>query len=231
MKQGSVLIVEDDSSLRHSLRAMLEALGFEVDDVSNGELAIAEARNRKPDVVLLDLNMPGMGGMATCHKLRELHQDLSIIILTVRDHEADIIAALDGGADDYVTKPFRLPELAARIRASVRRLRQPKDARSAPISIGPITLSPEARRVTRDGQEVHLTPKEFDLLHLLMSHAGAPLPHAKLLTHVWGPEYGDEREYLRTYVSQLRRKLEADPANPRYLTTESYIGYRFQNES
>ena len=229
MHQGSVLLVEDDSALRHSVRSMLETLGFEVDEVWNGETAIAAARKNKPEVILLDLNMPGMGGLAACSRLREMHPDAAIIALTVRDHEADIIAALDAGADDYVTKPFRLPELAARIRAAIRRVRRPfltKD--KEPIEVGPLMLDPIAHRVTRNGDEVHLTPKEFDLLQVLMEHAGSPLAHAKLLTHVWGEEYGGEREYLRTYISQLRRKLEENPAEPTHLLTENMIGYRFQ---
>ncbi len=232
MHQGSVLIVEDDSALRHSLRNMLEALGFVVGEVWNGETALAEVRNIKPEVVLLDLNMPGMGGIAACQKLRDMHPELGILILTVRNHAEDLVAGLDAGADDYITKPFRLPELAARLRAAVRRVRQPALAKSLePITVGPIALDPRTHEVTRHGEQVHLTPKEFDLLHMLMSHAGAPLAHAKLLTHVWGAEYGEEREYLRTYISQLRRKLEADPGSPRYLTTENYIGYRFRLES
>ena len=229
MNEGSILLVEDDSALRHSLRGMLEALGFAVDEVWNGETAIAEVQKNKPEVILLDVNMPGMGGIAACRKLREMHPELGIIMLTVRDDQADLVAGLDAGADDYIAKPFRLPELAARIRARIRSVRRPKqDATRLPIEVGPIRLDPKTRQVTRGGAVVHLTPKEFELLHMLMSHAGAPLSHARLLTHVWGPEYGDEREYLRTYMSQLRRKLEDDPANPRYITTENYIGYRFQ---
>ncbi len=229
MHEGSILLVEDDSALRHSLRSMLEALGFKVDEVWNGETAITEARKNKPEVVLLDLNMPGIGGIATCNRLREMHANVAIIALTVRDHEADIIAALDAGADDYMTKPFRLPELAARLRAAVRRVRRPfSEKDQQPIKIGPLVLDPTAHRVTRNGEEIHLTPKEFDLLRVLMEHAGSPLAHAKLLTHVWGEEYGNEREYLRTYISQLRRKLEQNPAEPRYVLTENMIGYRFQ---
>ncbi len=229
MHGGSVLIVEDDSALRHSLKSMLEALEFRVDEAWNGETALAEARVKKPEVVLLDLNMPGMGGIATCTKLREMHPTLSIIVLTVRDHDEDKVAALDAGADDYVTKPFRLPELAARLRAAVRRVRQPAaNDTQRDLDIGPFHLDPVGYRVTRHGEELHLTPKEFELLHLLMRNAGKPISHARLLTQVWGPEYGNEREYLRTYVSQLRKKLEDDPAAPRYLTTENYVGYRFQ---
>ena len=231
MHQGLVLIVEDDSALRHSLRSMLEALGFVAADVWNGEAAIAEVRRNKPEVVLMDLNMPGMGGVTACSKLRDMHPDLAIIVLTVRDHESDVVAAFDAGADDYVTKPFRLPELAARLRAAVRRIRRPATNKDQQVlEIGPFLLDPVARRVTRNNEEIHLTPKEFELLHVLMSHAGAPLGHAKLLTHVWGAEFGNEREYLRTYVSQLRRKLEDDPAQPQYLVTENFLGYRFQVE-
>lgn len=228
MNLGSVLLVEDDSALRRSLRGMLEALGFAVNEVWNGEAAIAEVQKRKPEVVLLDVNMPGMGGIAACKKLREMHPELGIIMLTVRDNQTDLVAGLDAGADDYVTKPFRLPELAARIRARIRVVRQPEQGTTRlAIEVGPIRLDPVARQVTRGGTVVHLTPKEFELLHMLMDHAGAPLSHARLLTHIWGPEYGNEREYLRTYMSQLRRKLEDDPANPRFLTTENHIGYRF----
>ncbi len=229
MHQGSILIVEDDSALRHSLSSMLGELGFTTGEVWNGETAVAEVRRNKPEVVLMDLNMPGMGGVTACSKLREMHPDLAIIVLTVRDHESDLIASFDAGADDYVTKPFRLPELAARLRAAVRRVRQPASNRQQQVlEIGPFVLDPVAHRVSRNSEEIHLTPKEFDLLHVLMSHAGSPLSHARLLTHVWGAEFGTEREYLRTYVSQLRRKLEDDPAEPRYLVTENFIGYRFQ---
>ena len=229
MHQGSILIVEDDSALRHSLSSMLGELGFATGEVWNGETAVAEVRRNKPEVVLMDLNMPGMGGVTACLKLRAMHPELAIIVLTVRDHESDLIAAFDAGADDYVTKPFRLPELAARLRAAVRRVRRPAFNRDQQVlEIGPFLLDPVAHRVRRNSEEIHLTPKEFELLHVLMSHAGSPLSHARLLTQVWGAEFGSEREYLRTYVSQLRRKLEDDPAEPRYLLTENFIGYRFQ---
>jgi two-component system KDP operon response regulator KdpE len=228
MHQGSVLIVEDDGALRHSLKSMLEALNFEVREAWSGETALAELRIKAPEVVLLDLNMPGIGGMTACGKMKEIYPLLPIIVLTVRDHEEDKVAALDAGADDYVTKPFRLPELAARLRAAVRRVRQPQDDSPRAISLGPIHLDPVTYRVMKDGKDVHLTPKEFELLHLLMRHAGTPISYSRLLTHVWGPEYGNEREYLRTYISQLRRKLEDNPADPQLLTTENYVGYRFQ---
>ncbi len=228
MHQGSVLIVEDDTALRHSLASMLRALGFEIIEAANGEMAIAELRNRSFEVVLLDLNMPGMGGMAACKKLRDFFPPLAIIVLTVRDRDEDRVAALDGGADDYVTKPFRFPELAARIRAAVRRRRQPDGNATRTLQIGEVCLDPLAYRVTKSGNQIHLTPKEFELLHLLMRHAGRPLTHQRLLTTIWGEEYGGEREYLRTYMSQLRRKLEMNPTDPQYLLTENYVGYRFK---
>jgi two-component system KDP operon response regulator KdpE len=228
MHQGSVLIVEDDSALRHSMARTLHALGFEVREASNGEAGLAELRSRRAEVVLLDLNMPGIGGVETAARMRDAYPHLPIIVLTVRDRDEDKIKALDAGADDYVTKPFRLPELAARIRAAVRRVRQPLVDGMQRIEIGTIVLDPEAYRVTKAGVEIHLTPKEFELLRLLMQHAGSPITHHRLLSTVWGAEYGNEREYLRTYISQLRRKLEDDPSSPRHLVTENYVGYRFQ---
>ena len=228
MHQGSVLIVEDDSPLRHSIASTLGAMGFEVREASTGEGALAELRSRRAEVVLLDLNMPGMGGMDAAARMRSSYPHLAIIVLTVRDSDENKIEALDAGADDYVTKPFRIPELAARIRAAVRRVRQPEGDEARRIEVGDIHLDAVAYRVTKAQQEIHLTPKEFELLHLLMKHAGSPITHHRLLSIVWGPEYGNEREYLRTYISQLRRKLEVDPSAPRYLLTENYVGYRFQ---
>jgi two-component system KDP operon response regulator KdpE len=231
LHQGSVLIVEDDSALRHAVARTLIDLGFEVREASNREIALNELRNRAAEVVLLDLNLPGSPGLQTASRMRSLYPGLGLIVLTVRDGEKDRIQALDAGADDYVTKPIRLPELAARIRAMVRRGRTLAEEAPKRIHIGEVSLDRRGRRVTRGDQEVHLTPKEFELLHVLMQHAGSPISHHKLLSTVWGPEYGNEREYLRTYISQLRRKLEADPSSPRYLLTENYIGYRFHSSA
>ena len=228
--QGNILIVEDDTALRRSLAGTLQALGFCTMEAATGELGLAELRNHTFDVVLLDLNMPGMGGVAACLRMRAASPTLQIIVLTVRDRDEDKVAALDAGADDYVTKPFRLPELAARIRAAIRRTRQPRDENTHLLHIGEIVLDPVRYRVTKDGTPLHLTPKEFELLHELMKHAGSPITHHRLLTTVWGDEYGNEREYLRTYISQLRRKIEADPAKPLYLLTENYVGYRFERQ-
>lgn len=229
MSQGVVLIVEDDSALRQSMASTLQALGFEIMQASNGEMALAELRNHKFEVVLLDLNMPGMGGISACEKIRSAHPRLPIIVLTVRNRDEDKVVALDAGADDYVTKPFGLPELAARIRAGVRRVRQPDEKDDHAIEVGDLRIDRAAHRITKKGIEVHMTPKEFELMHLLMRHTGNPITHHKLLTEVWGDEYGNEKEYLRTYVSQLRRKIEDNPAAPKYLLTENYVGYRFQH--
>jgi two-component system KDP operon response regulator KdpE len=150
-------------------------------------------------------------------------------VVTVRDSEEDKVEALDAGADDYITKPFQIRELAARIRAAVRRRRTPPSASEIPIHVGVFELNPGKRSVKKNGQEIRLTPTEFDLLRVLMTHAGRPMPHAKLLHAVWGPEYGEEREYLRTFILQLRRKLEDDPSEPAYLKTVAYIGYVFSD--
>jgi two-component system, OmpR family, KDP operon response regulator KdpE len=159
--------------------------------------------------------------------MRAAFSGLTIIVLTVRDQDTDKVNALDAGADDYITKPFQLSELTARIRAALRRIRLSASEEDVPIQIGQIRIDPARREVTKANDRIHLTPKEFDLLHLMMLHAGKPLSHRFLITSVWGAEYGDEREYLRTYLNQLRRKLESDPSSPEYLLTENYVGYRF----
>jgi two-component system KDP operon response regulator KdpE len=226
---GSVLIVEDDSALRQSLGSTLEAAGFCPREASSGEEAILALRNSKFETILLDINMPGIGGMEACRRIRQMYPLLPILVLTVRDEEKDKIEALDAGADDYITKPFQFLELTARLRSAIRRFRARNDSPERPVTVGEITLDPSARRVTKRGEDIRMTPKEFELLHTLMLHAGRPLAHQRLLALVWGAEYGGEREYLRTYVSQLRRKLEDDPAHPVYLLTDSYVGYRFRD--
>jgi two-component system, OmpR family, KDP operon response regulator KdpE len=227
--QGKVLLVDDDASIRRALHATLSAVGFEVEEASAGEQAVSFARGERYDAVLLDINMPGIGGIEACRTLRRLAPALPILMLTVRDSEDDKIDALDAGADDFITKPFHVGELTARVRSAVRRSRVTQGDSETVISIGDIELDRDRRLVTKSGAIVHLTPKEFDLLYCLMSRAGKPLTHARLLTNVWGIEYGNELEYLRTFVRQLRKKLEDDPARPKYLLTESYIGYRFRD--
>jgi two-component system, OmpR family, KDP operon response regulator KdpE len=227
--QGKVLLVDDDASIRRALHTTLSALGFEIEEASAGEQAISFVRSQRYDAVLLDINMPGMGGIEACRTLRRLAAGLPILMLTVRDSEDDKIDALDAGADDFITKPFHVGELTARVRSAVRRSRVAQGESEMVITIGEIELDRERRLVKKAGAIVHLTPKEFDLLYCLMSRAGKPLTHARLLTSVWGTEYGSELEYLRTFVRQLRKKLEDDPARPKYLLTESYIGYRFSD--
>jgi two-component system KDP operon response regulator KdpE len=224
---GKVLIVDDESSIRRSLHNTLQTMGFVVDDTSTGEDSLRLVRESHYDVVLLDINMPGIGGIQACREIRKILPRLGILMLTVRDSEDDKVTALDAGADDYITKPFNIRELAARVRAAVRRSSAAQSDSETVIQIGDIELDPARRLASKAGAQVHLTPKEFDLLHFLMAHAGLPMTHVRLLHAVWGPEYGGELEYLRTFVRQLRKKLEEDPAEPEYLLTDSHVGYRF----
>jgi two-component system KDP operon response regulator KdpE len=228
--QGDILIVDDDASVRRALHTTLRTLGFSTFEASGGEEALLLARTTHYDVVLLDINMPGLDGLETCRQLRGLLPRIGILMLTVRDGEEDKVSALDAGADDYVTKPFHLRELTARIRASVRRVQSLEDGKHSAIHIGDIQLDPARREVYKAGSSIHLTPKEFDLLHYLMAHVGLPLTHGRLLHAVWGPEYGDEVEYLRTFVRELRKKIEDDPSAPKYLLTDIKIGYRFRED-
>ena len=226
-KQGMVLVVDDTPSMRRALRTTLAGVGFSVVEAARGEEALSLIRTVQFDAVLLDSNMPGMGGLETCRVMRKTLPKLPILMLTVRDSEDDKVEALDAGADDYITKPFQLRELTARLRAAVRRGQTPEVAVEAPIRIADIEIDPERHLVQKGGQRLHLTPKEFKMLRYLMAHAGQPVPHARLLKSIWGPEYGNELEYLRTFMRQLRKKIEDDPANPKYLLTDSHVGYRF----
>jgi two-component system KDP operon response regulator KdpE len=222
-----ILLVDDESAIRRALRPPLAELGFQVVEASRGEEALQMLRSGAFDVVLLDVNMPGIGGIETLRRMRALAPRLPILMLTVRDGEADKVEALELGADDYVTKPFSTRELIARIRTAVRRVQAPARAEDAPIEIGELRLEPVKRKVTKRAQPVHLTRKEFDILHCLMSRAGRVITYARLLTAVWGADCREEVEYLRTFVRQLRKKIEDDPANPVYLLTDVYVGYRF----
>jgi two-component system KDP operon response regulator KdpE len=222
-----ILIVDDELAIRRALRPPLAELGFQVAEASRGEEALQLLRSGGYDVVLLDINMPGIGGIETLRRIRAFAPRLPILMLTVRDQEEDKVAALDLGADDYVTKPFSTRELIARIRTAVRRVRAPERAEDAPISIGEIRLDPVKRIVTKRSEAIHLTRKEFDILHCLMSRAGRVVTYAKLLTAVWGADCREEVEYLRTFVRQLRKKIEDDSSNPVYLLTDVYVGYRF----
>jgi two-component system KDP operon response regulator KdpE len=227
-RRGNILIVDDESAIRQALRVTLRAFGFGVAEASTGEQAIELSARGKYDAVLLDVNMPGIGGMIACREIRRLSPALPILMLTVRDSQEDKLGAFEAGADDYVSKPFHMRELTARVRAAVRRSNLAHETSEECIRIGDIVLDTGFRTVSKAGRKIHITPKEFDFLRYLMTNAGKPLAHAKLLTAVWGPDYGGELEYLRTFIYQLRKKLEDDPACPAYLFTEAWYGYRFR---
>jgi two-component system, OmpR family, KDP operon response regulator KdpE len=229
--RSKVLVVEDDAGIRQSLFETLGALGFAVGEATNGEEAITRLLMVDYDAVLLDINMPGIGGMETCRRISQVHPRIPVIMLTVRDEEEDKVQALDSGAHDYVVKPFQVRELTARLRSAIRRSQvAATTSLSAVYSIGEIRLDTVRHRVEKAGQEIHLTPKEFEVLHYLMARAGRPVPHRQLLASIWGPEYGNEREYLRVLIKQIRKKIEDDSNHPSYILTESYVGYRFRED-
>lgn len=230
-KNIRILLVDDEPAIRRSLRLPLEGMGFQVLEASRGEEGLHLARANKFDVALLDINMPGIGGMKTLERLRNIAPRLPILMLTVRDGENDKVEALEKGADDYITKPFSFRECLARIRSAVRRAQMPERAEDLPIAIGEIEVQPARRTVKKAGQPIRLTPKEYDILYYLMAHAGRAITHGKLLTSVWGVQYRQEVDYLRTFVRQLRKKIEDDPSNPRYLLTDTCVGYRFAEEA
>jgi len=222
-----VLIVDDEPAIRRALRASLSELGFVIEDASRGEDAIQLVQAKTFDAVLLDVSMPGIGGIKTLLKLRAIVPRLPILMLTVQDSEESKIEALERGADDYITKPFSVRECIARIRSAVRRAQTPERPEDAPLVIGAIQVTPVRRIVTKAGEPIHLTRKEYEILYFLMLHAGRAVTYGKLLTAVWGLEYRDEVDYVRTFVRQIRKKIEDDPSNPRYLLTDAYVGYRF----
>lgn len=228
-RKFNVLVVDDEPLLRLVLRTSLNACGFAVEEASSGEQALEIIKQRAFDMVLLDINMPGMGGLEACRRIRAGAPHLAIVMLTVRNAEKDMVRALDDGADDYITKPFRFGELVARLRAVLRRT-DPGDLPAA-LHAGSLEIDFERRLLRRAGKVVHLTPTEFDLLALLMKNQGMPLTHARLLSSIWGPEYREELEYLRSFVRTLRKKIEDDPSRPKYILTEPWLGYRFNNPS
>jgi two-component system, OmpR family, KDP operon response regulator KdpE len=225
MTSAKVLVVDDAPQIRRVLRTTLAAEGYTIFEARNGEQALEVFRSSLPDLVLLDANMPGMDGLETCREIRR-NSTVPIVMLTVRNAERDKVLALDAGADDYVVKPFGMQELLARVRAALRRTSFLD--KTPAIASKELTIDFEARRVTVRGLDVHLTPKEFDLLRQLVASQGKPLSHRRLLQAVWGPDYGDEPEYLRVTVNQLRKKIEPDPAHPKFILTEPWVGYRFQ---
>ena len=224
MSAGRILVVDDDPQIRRVMRVMLTGQRYEVDDAKSGEAALDKVRESRFDLVLLDMNMPGIGGLATCRDLRS-QSDIPIIMLTVRDTEADKVEALDAGADDYVTKPFGSGELLARIRAALRRSPGAQGP-TGKLRLGLAIVDFDTREVRVDGRQNRLTPKEFDLLRYLVAHANKVVNHRELLQAVWGPDYGDQVDYLRVVVNQIRKKIEHRPSEPQYLLTEPWVGYR-----
>ena len=231
VKPVKVLVVDDEPAMRRGLRTSLRTNGYEVEEARSGEEAVQIASERTAEIVLLDVNMPGMGGVEACRRLRSALPTAGIVMITVRDAEEDTVEALEAGADDYITKPFRLRELLARLTAVMRRGRADNPPSAPVLRAGALELDPEHRTVRRAGKELHFSPIEFDLLQYLMRHPDIPIEHSKLLRAIWGPEYGHELEYLRTYIRLIRRKIEEDPARPEYIITEPWQGYRFRNPS
>ncbi len=225
VRKTKILFADDEPKIRMFIRANLEARGYEVYLAQDGIEAVEMAGRVLPDVVVLDVNMPRMDGIEACRRIREW-ADMPIIILSVRGDEKDKVRALDEGADDYVTKPFSMEELLARIRVALRRSTGTTTA--APVFTGgDLEVDLSKRVVKRRGQIVKLTRTEYELLAYLVSKRGKVLTHRELLHNVWGPEYGEETEYVRVFIGQLRRKIEDDPSNPRFIMTEPRIGYRF----
>jgi two-component system KDP operon response regulator KdpE len=229
LKQNSVLLVDDEASLRKALRISLAAIGFTVEEARNGEEALETVQQHPFHLVLLDISMPGMGGIDVCRRIRGISPRVGIVMVTVRDLEDDKVRALEAGADDYVTKPFKLRELIARLRAVLRRVRLQDVTERVVLEAGGLKMNLERRLVWRNEEEIHLSPKEFDLLSLLMKNRGAPLTHVRLLYSIWGPGHDNELEYLRSYIRMLRKKIETDPGNPGYILTEPWVGYRFRD--
>jgi two-component system KDP operon response regulator KdpE len=227
--QDKVLIVEDDTALRRSLCSTLALTGFDIGEAGNGEEALVRLRMVDYDAVLLDINMPGMGGMETCSRMRRVFTRLPILMLTVRGSEDDKVQALEAGADDYITKPFQMRELTARLRSAIRRFHAPEVPAEMPITIGDITLDPVRRQVEQAGVRIHLTPHEYEALKLLMSLAGRPVPHARFHAALRPGDNIADRAYLRVLIGQLRRKLGDDSTNPAHIETDGYVGYRFRD--
>lgn len=223
-----VLVVDDEPQIRRALRVGLERQGHVVLEAADGPAALDMAAEHSPDLVVLDLALPGLSGLEVCRELRSW-SSVPIIILSVRDTDRDKITALDLGADDYLTKPFSLDELLARMRAVARRADAGRASESATLVFDELRLDFAHRQVTRGDEELHLTPIEFDLLRELALHADRVLTHRQLLTRVWGEEYAEDTHTLRVHISNLRNKIEPDPARPRHLCTEPRVGYRFRS--
>jgi len=226
-ERSRILVVDDETQISRVLKTTLQSQGYEVKTAADGETGYNAAMDWLPDLLITDLSMPGMSGIELCRAVRERSQ-LPIIVLSVRGEEKSKIEALDAGADDYVTKPFSMNELLARVRANLRRVAAGQPAAAEPIEEGDFYINPESRQVRVGGREIHLTPKEFDLLAFMARHPNKVLTHRVLLNAVWGGESVQQPEYLRVFINQLRKKIEPDPSSPKYLLTEPWVGYRFQ---
>jgi two-component system KDP operon response regulator KdpE len=227
MSNERVLVVDDEQPIRRFLRVTLTSQAYTVIEAASGQEALSNATTRKPDIIILDLGLPDIDGVEVTRLLRQWTQ-IPIIILSVRGSESDKIAALDAGADDYLTKPFGVGELLARLRAALRRTAQ--TANEPVFTSGNLKVDLARRLVTVSGQEVQLTPNEYELLRVLVTHAGKVLTHRHLLHEVWGAEYGDELHMLHVNISNLRRKIEPEPARPKFIITEPGVGYRLRTD-
>jgi two-component system, OmpR family, KDP operon response regulator KdpE len=225
MNTATILVVDDEPQIRRVLRMTLSSNGYDVIEANNGQEAVEMVVRESPDLILLDVNMPGMTGLEACRKIR-ISFDIPIIMVTVRSSEQDKILALDSGADDYVVKPFAIGELLARIRAALRR--SSSEEPLPKIESPELGIDLEKRILDVRGQRIHVSPKEFEVLRLLVLQGGKPLTHKRILQTVWGPDHAEETENLRVVINQLRKKIEKDPAHPRYILTEPWLGYRFQ---
>ena len=228
MNVGRILVVDDEAQIRRVVRTALVAQGYQVTDARSGEEALMLFGSEEYDLVLLDVNMAGMSGIETCRQIRTGGFDVSVLMVTVRDSESDKVEALDAGADGYVTKPFSIPELVARMRALLRRTASFQEPGLADLRLGDIEISFQARRVIADKERIRLTSKEWDLLSYFAAHANRTLTHQELLQAVWGSGYEQQQQYLHVFINHLRKKIERSPKNPRYLLTEPWVGYRLQ---
>ena len=226
---ATILIVEDEQAIRRFVRSALEAEGFRVCEADGVQRGLIEAATRKPDLVVLDLGLPDGDGQDFIRDLR-LWSPIPVIVLSARVDESDKVKALDAGADDYLIKPFGIGELLARVRVALRRRGQVTDSPSALVQLGDVCIDLVSRRITRGDEEIHLTPIEFRLLGELLAHPDKVLTHRQLLLAVWGPTFVEHNHYLRIYMGHLRQKLEQDPTLPRYLLTETGVGYRYHSE-
>jgi two-component system, OmpR family, KDP operon response regulator KdpE len=227
MSKGAILVVDNDPQIRRMMRATLVSQGFEIADARSGDEGLERLRTERFDLVVLDVNMPGMSGVEVCRQIRGTC-DIGIIMLTVRSTERDKTEAFDAGADDYVTKPFSFPELLARIRAALRRRGRPLESPCSRLRLGDIEIDFQVREVQANNEPERLTPKEWDVLQYLASHPNRTVTHRELLRDVWGSDAGDEKEYLRVFINRLRKKIETTPNNPQFILTEPWLGYRLR---